>query len=73
MAKSQQNPVPELPLSGGRVLAWSDARSQVWQFEKLNNPPRVEGRLADEVKLEWRGEDGPPPVPDLVPEVKLGD
>ncbi|MBY0230371.1 MAG: hypothetical protein K2W96_13895 [Gemmataceae bacterium] len=58
----------ELPLSGGKAMVWNDSRSLVWQFEKLSRLPNVEGRVADEAKLEWRGDDGPPPVPDLVPD-----
>ena len=73
----------ELPLSATKdYLAWADARSRLYQFEKLGNPPRIVppgaaslslGRLADGVRLEWVGGDGLPAVPELMPDVRLGD
>ncbi|MFO0877524.1 MAG: GTPase domain-containing protein [Gemmataceae bacterium] len=71
----------ELPLRGGTErLTWSQGRSQLFQFERLHNPPRLqsatattlgEGRLLDDVRLILRPEEGVPTVPDLLPSVQL--
>jgi hypothetical protein len=71
----------ELPLRGGKErLVWSQSRSALYQFDRLLNPPRQqsssaasldEGRLLDDVRLIPRPEDGVPPLPDLMPTVKL--
>ena len=71
----------KLPLSGGRQqLAWGEARSQLYQFECLLLPPRLqndnaatrnEGRRLDEVLLRVQPADGLPRVPDLLPVVRL--
>jgi hypothetical protein len=71
----------ELPLSGGKEkLVWSQARSNLYLFERLRQPPRLqnvsatsldEGRLLDDVRLGTRPDEGVPTVPDLIPRVTL--
>jgi hypothetical protein len=71
----------ELPLSGGKErLVWSEARSQMYQVERLRNPPRrqpsdaaslSEGRVLEDVRLAIAPDDGVPRVPDLMPVVRL--
>lgn len=71
----------ELPIRGNTErLVWSQSRSSLYQFESLLSPPRLqsvkatslhEGRLLDDIKLVVRPEEGVPPLPDLLPLVKL--
>lgn len=73
----------ELPLRGARDrLVWSQARSSLYQFERLRRPPRLqglaattldEGRVFDDVTLTPRPEDGVPVVPELLPPVRPGE
>lgn len=68
----------ELPLSGGeRRLVWSQARSSLYLFERLRNPPRVQaltarsledGQVVSGAGLVVR-EGSIPAVPDLLPDV----
>jgi hypothetical protein len=69
----------ELPLAGGeRRLVWSQARSSLYLFERLRNPPRVQsvsaksledGSLVTGAGLVIRPDDSVPRVPDLLPNV----
>lgn len=57
------------------LLTWARSRSQVYQFERLMQPPRLhrrgeentEGKLAEEATLRILPEQGIPEIPDLVP------
>jgi hypothetical protein len=66
----------EVPLQGGKALAWWGWRSPRWSFEGLTQPPSlveagarpgVAGSAASGVTLRLRGESLVPPLPDLLP------
>jgi GTPase SAR1 family protein len=69
----------ELPLSGGEQrLAWSQARSSLFLFERLRTTPRVQpvgaksldaGRPVTGAALVIRPDESVPHVPDLLPDV----
>jgi hypothetical protein len=73
----------ELPLAGGKErLVWSQSRSNLWQFERLRQPPRLqsttatsleEGRVLEDVRLMARPEEGVVTVPDLVPRARFDE
>ena len=57
------------------VLTWSAARSQVYQFERLVQPPRLhrkdqpnlEGEMIERITLQVTPDGGLPRAPDLLP------
>jgi hypothetical protein len=62
-------------------LTWSRSRSQVYQFQRLQEPPRLhaigqshlDGKLEDRVSLTILPENGSPTLPALVPHVPVVD
>jgi hypothetical protein len=62
-------------------LTWSRSRSQVYQFQRLQEPPRLHpvgqshlnGKLEDRVIVTVLPENGVPPLPALVPHVPVVD
>ena len=62
-------------------LTWSRSRSQVYQFQRLQEPPRLhavgqshlDGKLEDRVTLTLLPENGIPSLPALVPHVPIVD
>jgi hypothetical protein len=72
----------ELPLKGGRMLAWWDWRAARWSFEGLTRPPLLvddgakpgtAGTSQAGAKLRLRGDSPVPKVPDLLPRVRADD
>ncbi len=65
--------------SSGWVLTWARNRSQVYQFERLQRPPRLhpkdkantQGEVQEGISLEFPPEAGIPKMPDLMPVVPL--
>jgi hypothetical protein len=61
------------------LLTWARSRSELYQFECLakparlhrNDQPNTAGDLAEDIKLTVTPDKGLPPVPDLIPVVKL--
>jgi hypothetical protein len=59
------------------MLTWTSGRSQVYQFERLAQPPRLhrkdqpnlEGKMEEDIALHVSPEGGLPTVPDLMPRV----
>jgi hypothetical protein len=72
---------PELRLAGDQQLTWERSRSARYQFERLQQPPRLhrigEGPLTGELRRDVRVEVIGPPgeqlprVPELLPQVRL--
>jgi hypothetical protein len=68
-----------LPLRDGWLLTWVRGHSLMYQFERLNRPPRLHqakeeptsGTLEEGVRLTIIPADGVPRVPDLMPVVRL--
>jgi hypothetical protein len=73
----------ELPVTAAdqtpMMLTWARNRSQVYQFERLERPPRLhrkgqdntEGEVLEAVSLLIAPEDGVPKIPDLMPVVPV--
>lgn len=65
--------------AGNWKLTWSRSRSQVYQFQRLQEPPRLhavgqshlDGKLEDRVTLTIAPENGIPHLPSLVPNVPV--
>ena len=68
-----------LPLRDDRLFTWVRGRSLMYQFERLNRPPRLHkteeestnGTLEEKVVLTITPADGVPSLPDLMPVVRL--